>query len=123
MNHFHPRRGGKSSSEKSFFLCFKEKVKFHQGKNISFIDFSRLLNKHYRACRHFYALLHLRPFSGPKIFSFALLLLRALLQSSFASSLLAGEIFYCSVCISARIYNLIMIRYLLRSCRGVFFFF
>jgi hypothetical protein len=48
----------KALETRKSFSCFKRKSNFIK-KNISFYGLCRLLNEHYRACRHFYALFHL----------------------------------------------------------------
>lgn len=72
-----------------------------------------LLNRHYRACRHFYARLHLvlsaeRNFSAYSLL-FGVFLLRFFFLRSHHSSPASA---FIVLCISSRIYNLIMIRYL-----------
>ena len=87
---------------------FQEKSKFIK-KNISFFRLYRLLNKHYRACRHFHALLHL-VLSAEFFIHYYL----GFFFSRFPFLVLLSEEIFIVLCtyISSRIYNLIMIRYL-----------
>lgn len=98
MNHFSCLRRCCSLSEKASkrkLFMLRRKVKFHQEKYF-FYRLYRLLNKHYKACRHFYALLHL-VLSTQKKKNFALFII-IWGFSQFPSFVLCwGNFVYCSV--------------------------